>query len=74
MDITRYIVSLTVLLVATVLPLLSAYWIMLLISSQRRRRLQPGQRAASASSMPASRVSGSTRDYPRTSAAMFRLR
>lgn len=46
MDITRYIVGLAVLLVATVVPLLSAHWLMLRISSSRHRRLQQADLAA----------------------------
>jgi hypothetical protein len=45
-EITRYIVGLGLLLVATLVALLSAHRIMLPVSSRRRRRPQQDQTAA----------------------------
>lgn len=76
MDITRYIVGLAVLLVATVVPLLSAHWLMLRISSSRHRRLQQADLGAAGRvpGTPGPMRPGSTRDGSRTQVPAFPLR
>lgn len=76
MDITRYIVGLAVLLIATVVPLLCAHWLLLRVSSSRHRRLQHAETATAGyfSGAQASTRARSAREGSRGAVPVFPLR